>query len=105
MFRHILIPGALPIIFSGLRLSLGTSLIVIIAAEFVAAKYGLGYLIWFSWQTLLTENMFAGLVVIMILGALFTSGLQALERRLMPWQREEMPASADGADVGGTGKV
>ena len=105
MFRHIIIPAALPIIFSGLRLSLGTSLIVIIAAEFVAANYGLGYLIWFSWQTLLTENMFAGLVVIMILGALFTSGLQALERRLMPWQREEMPASADGADVGGTGKV
>jgi len=105
MFRHIIIPAALPIIFSGLRLSLGTSLIVIIAAEFVAANYGLGYLIWFSWQTLLTENMFAGLVVIMILGALFTSGLQALERRLMPWQREELPASADGADAGGTGKT
>jgi ABC-type nitrate/sulfonate/bicarbonate transport system permease component len=52
---------------------------------------------------LLTENMFAGLVVIMILGALFTSGLQALERRLMPWQREELPASADGADIGGAG--
>ena len=103
MFRHIIIPAALPIIFSGLRLSLGTSLIVIIAAEFVAANYGLGYLIWFSWQTLLTENMFAGLVVIMILGALFTSGLQAVERRLMPWQREELPASADGADVRGTG--
>jgi NitT/TauT family transport system permease protein len=48
MFRHIIIPAALPIIFSGLRLSLGTSLIVIIAAEFVAANYGLGYLIWFS---------------------------------------------------------
>jgi ABC-type nitrate/sulfonate/bicarbonate transport system permease component len=103
MFRHIIIPAALPIIFSGLRLSLGTSLIVIIAAEFVAANYGLGYLIWFSWQTLLTENMFAGLLVIMLLGALFTSGLQALERRLMPWQREERPATVDGADAGEKG--
>ena len=83
----------MPIIFAGLRLSLGTALIVIIAAEFVAAKYGLGYLIWFSWQTLLTENMFAGLVIIMILGALFTSGLQAIEKWLMPWQREERPYS------------
>ena len=71
----------------------------------MAANYGLGYLIWFSWQTLLTENMFAGLLVIMILGALFTSGLQALERWLMPWQREETPSSADVADMGGTGKV
>jgi ABC-type nitrate/sulfonate/bicarbonate transport system permease component len=99
MFFHVIIPGALPIIFAGLRLSLGTALIVIIAAEFVAAKYGLGYLIWFSWQTLLTENMFAGLVVVMILGVLFTSGLQTLERWLMPWQREERPTPLDASDV------
>jgi ABC-type nitrate/sulfonate/bicarbonate transport system permease component len=102
MFNHVIIPGALPIIFAGLRLSLGTALIVIIAAEFVAAKYGLGYLIWFSWQTLLTENMFAGLVVVMILGALFTSGLQAIERWLMPWRRDERPTPVDASDVGAT---
>ncbi|MEW6267594.1 MAG: ABC transporter permease [Thermodesulfobacteriota bacterium] len=102
MFIHVIIPGALPIIFAGLRLSLGTALIVIIAAEFVAAKYGLGYLIWFSWQTLLTENMFAGLVVVMVLGALFTSGLQAMERRLMPWQREARLPAVDAADTGST---
>jgi ABC-type nitrate/sulfonate/bicarbonate transport system permease component len=100
VFRHVTIPGALPIIFTGLRLSLGTSLIVIIAAEFVAAKYGLGYLIWFSWQTLLTEDMFAGLVIIMLLGALFTSGLQTIERWLMPWQREEPAAPVDASDIG-----
>jgi NitT/TauT family transport system permease protein len=104
MFFHVIIPGALPIIFAGLRLSLGTALIVIIAAEFVAAKYGLGYLIWFSWQTLLTENMFAGLVIIMVLGALFTSGLQAIEKWLMPWQREERPAPVDASDTGSTKK-
>jgi NitT/TauT family transport system permease protein len=100
MFYHVIIPGALPIIFAGLRLSLGTALIVIIAAEFVAAKYGLGYLIWFSWQTLLTENMFAGLVVVMILGVLFTSGLQTIERWLMPWQRDERPTPVDASDAG-----
>jgi ABC-type nitrate/sulfonate/bicarbonate transport system permease component len=91
MFRHVIIPGAMPVIFAGLRLSLGTALIVIVAAEFVAAQYGLGYLVWYSWQTLLTENMFAGLFVIMLLGVLFTSGLQFIERRLMPWRREERP--------------
>jgi ABC-type nitrate/sulfonate/bicarbonate transport system permease component len=89
LFWHVIIPGALPVIFAGLRLSLGTALIVIIAAEFVAAQYGLGYLIWFSWQTLLVENMFAGLVVVMVLGALFTGGLQFIEHKLMPWEREE----------------
>ncbi len=98
-FWHVIIPGALPVIFAGLRLSLGTALIVIIAAEFVAAQYGLGYLIWFSWQTLLTEKMFAGLVVIMILGALFTGGLQFIEHKLMPWEREERPATVDAAEA------
>jgi ABC-type nitrate/sulfonate/bicarbonate transport system permease component len=101
MFWHVIIPGALPVIFAGLRLSLGTALIVIIAAEFVAAQYGLGYLIWFSWQTLLTEKMFAGLLVIMILGVLFTSGLQAIEHRLMPWQREERVTTKGASDVVG----
>jgi NitT/TauT family transport system permease protein len=100
MLYHVILPGALPIIFAGLRLSLGTALIVIIAAEFVAAKYGLGYLIWFSWQTLLTENMFAGLVVVMILGVLFTSGLQTIERWLMPWQRDERPTPVNASDAG-----
>jgi ABC-type nitrate/sulfonate/bicarbonate transport system permease component len=38
MFWHVIIPGGLPIIFAGLRLSLGTALIVTIAAEFVAAQ-------------------------------------------------------------------
>lgn len=98
-FWHVIIPGALPVIFAGLRLSLGTALIVIIAAEFVAAQYGLGYLIWFSWQTLLTEKMFAGLLVVMLLGALFTSGLQFVEHKLMPWQREERPATVEAESV------
>jgi len=99
LFWHVIIPGAMPVIFAGLRLSLGTALIVIIAAEFVAAQYGLGYLIWFSWQTLLTENMFAGLVVVMILGALFTSGLQALEHWLMPWESEEHATLTESQDA------
>lgn len=99
LFRHVILPSASPFIFVGLRLSLGTALIVIIAAEFVAARYGLGYLVWFSWQTLLTENMFAGLIVIMILGTLFTSGLHALERRLVPWQREERRMPMDASEM------
>ncbi len=101
MFWQVIIPGALPIIFAGLRLSLGTALIVIIAAEFVAAKHGLGFLIWYSWQTLLTENMFAGLLVIMILGAAFTRGLQTIEHWVMPWRREPAPSLIEKGEPGG----
>ncbi len=85
---HVILPGALPVIFAGLRLGLGVSLVVIIAAEFVAAKSGIGYLIWFSWSTLVTEDMFVGLVVIAGLGMLFTEGLRRLERLIIPWERE-----------------
>jgi NitT/TauT family transport system permease protein len=45
MLRHVILPGALPIVFNGLRLALGTALIVIVAVEFVRAKTGVGYLV------------------------------------------------------------
>lgn len=89
MFRHVILPGALPSIFTGLRLGAGTSLLVIIAAEFVAANEGIGFLIWRSWTTLVTENMFVGLVVIAALGMIFTWLLHQVGRLVMPWQAEE----------------
>jgi ABC-type nitrate/sulfonate/bicarbonate transport system permease component len=87
MFFHIILPGALPTIFAGLRLGLGVALIIIVAAEFLASERGIGYLIWVSWQTLLTENMYVGFVVIAILGVLTTEGLKKLEVYFMPWER------------------
>jgi ABC-type nitrate/sulfonate/bicarbonate transport system permease component len=71
------------------------SLVVIIAAEFVAAKAGIGYLIWFSWSTLVTEEMFVGLMVIAALGMAFTEGLKRLERPIIPWEREVLPEQRD----------
>jgi len=85
LFAHVILPASLPAIFTGLRLALGNSLLIIIAAEFVAADQGLGYLIWISWSTMATGRMYAGLVVIAVLGLLFTNGLDWAGRRLMPW--------------------
>ncbi len=87
MFRHVILPAALPIIFSGLRLALGTALIVIVAVEFVRAQTGVGFVIFYSWQVLATEKMYAGLFVVMLLGVLLTYGLQLIERRVMPWRK------------------
>jgi len=88
MFRHVIIPGALPMIFSGLRLALGTGLIVIVAIEFVRAKIGVGRVILYHWEILSTEKMYAGLFVTMILGVLLTYGVQLIEYAVMPWQRK-----------------
>jgi NitT/TauT family transport system permease protein len=88
LFTRVILPGALPTIFAGLRISLGVSLVVLVSAEFVAANSGIGYLIWSSWQTLVVENMFVGIIVVTILGVLSTFLLHELERLLVPWRQE-----------------
>jgi len=87
MLRHVILPGALPIVFNGLRLALGTALIVIVAVEFVRAKTGVGYLVYYHWQVLGTPKMYAALVVVMVLGVGLTALLQLVERLVMPWRR------------------
>ena len=66
---------------------MGVSLIVIVSAEFVAAKSSIGYLIWASWSMLAIENMFVGIIVITILGVVSTFLLKELERVCVPWQQ------------------
>lgn len=87
LFRHVIIPAAMPVIFAGLRLALGTALIVIISVEFLRAKQGVGFITFYFWEVLNPEKMYAGLVVVMILGVVLTHLLQWAERRIMPWQR------------------
>jgi ABC-type nitrate/sulfonate/bicarbonate transport system permease component len=87
LYRHVIIPAALPVIFAGLRLALGTALIVIISIEFLRAKQGVGYMTFYYWEVLNPEKMYAGLVVVMILGVVLTYGLQWAQRKLMPWAR------------------
>lgn len=93
LFRHVIIPAALPFIFAGLRLGLGVGLVLVVAIEFLRGEKGVGYITWYYWEIMIVENMFAGLIIIMILGVLTTFGLQALERKLLPWQREEKPVA------------
>lgn len=86
MMRHVIIPGAMPVIFAGLRIALGTAMIVIISVEFLRAKQGVGFITFYYWEVLNPEKMYAGLLVVMLLGILLTYALQWLQRRAMPWQ-------------------
>jgi len=88
LFLRVILPGILPTVFSGLRISLGVALVVLVGAEFVAGNSGIGYLIWSSWQTLVVENMFVGIIVVTVLGVLSTFLLREIERRLVPWRQE-----------------
>ena len=88
LFLRVILPGALPTIFAGLRISLGVSLVVLVGAEFLASNSGIGYLIWSSWELLLVDRMFVGIIVITILGVASTALLRECENYLIPWRRE-----------------
>lgn len=88
VFRTIALPGALPIVMSGIKLGVGMGLILIAIAEMIGAKSGLGYMIWHAWEILAVELMYVGLIVIAVLGFLFTLILNELERWIIPWKVE-----------------
>ncbi|HET8562274.1 MAG TPA: ABC transporter permease [Candidatus Binatia bacterium] len=86
LFIRVILPAGLPRLFVGYRIALGVGFIVTVAVEMIAAKYGLGGFLWHSWQILRIEEMYAGLIMIGLLGVLVTYGLEALGDRLMPWK-------------------
>jgi NitT/TauT family transport system permease protein len=86
MFTRVVFFGALPLIFAGLKIALAVSIVVLVAAEFVASKSGLGYLIWNSWELLQVDYMFVGIVVIGLMGLLFSVLFQELENLVIPWK-------------------
>jgi NitT/TauT family transport system permease protein len=88
VFRRIVFFGALPMIFAGLRIALAVSFIVLVAAEFVSTKAGIGYLIWNSWELLQVDKMFVGIVTVGVLGVVATVLLQEIERKVIPWKVE-----------------
>jgi NitT/TauT family transport system permease protein len=85
LFLTVALPGALPAIFTGLKLALGFSLIVIVGTEFLAARNGVGHLIWQSYQTLAIKKMYVGLIVTGLMGWALTLALDSIERLVLPW--------------------
>jgi NitT/TauT family transport system permease protein len=90
ILTKVILPGSLPMIFAGIRLALGMSLILVVAVEFNIANYGLGAMIWLAWQTLKTEQLYVGVIICAVLGIVFTSILKRIERHFMPWEETFM---------------
>ncbi len=86
MFIDVALPGALPLVVAGLKLGMGVALLVIVSAEFVGARSGIGYLLWTSWQVFQVEKMYVGLLVSALLGWGSAILLNYLERVLIPWK-------------------
>lgn len=86
LLSRVVLPGSLPFVLAGARLALNSCLVVTIAVELVTARSGIGALIWSAWETMRTEEMYAGLAVTAALGICFNSGLARLSNVLVPWQ-------------------
>lgn len=86
IFRRVVLPGALPLVFAGMRVSLALSFIVMFATEMINARSGLGYLIRAAETGLRFDLMYVSLLSIAILGYLGDRGLRSLRRRVLAWE-------------------
>jgi NitT/TauT family transport system permease protein/sulfonate transport system permease protein len=87
-FRHVLLPAAIPQLFVGLRLAAGVSVLVMVGIEFVQSSEGIGHLIWFSWSLFLPARMYVGIIVVALMGLVFTEVVKLLGRRAAPWAED-----------------
>ena len=83
--KRVIIPAAGPSMMAGLRLSLNTALLITVAVEMIAARTGLGSMIWLSWSTLRTEHIYVAIAVTIAFGLAVNGVLSWLTRRTLPW--------------------
>ena len=86
LFQKVILPSAVPTIFTGIRMAGTASILVLIAAEMVGAKAGLGYLIVNSQMSFLIPDMYAGILTVSLLGLSVNFLLVALERHFSRWR-------------------
>lgn len=87
IIRKVILPGALSVIFAGLKLAAGTALLLLVAAEMIAAKEGIGAMILHYGDLMLTTKLMVGIITLSLLGLLFNRLLDWLERRVVSWKQ------------------
>jgi NitT/TauT family transport system permease protein/taurine transport system permease protein len=84
--REVLIPGALPLIFTGLRLSLQACWTTLVAGELIGAIVGLGHVLYQAGLDIFPAMIVVGMISVAVAGGLMTAALGWLEARAMPWR-------------------
>ncbi|HEX8167954.1 MAG TPA: ABC transporter permease [Beijerinckiaceae bacterium] len=84
--RKVMLPGALPGILSGLRISASIALLLVVAAEMIGADRGIGAFVMQAGNLMQTDRLLAGVAVLSVLGLLIGMGLARLERALLAWR-------------------
>lgn len=84
--RKIVLPGAMPGILSGLRISLSIAIILLVAAEMLGAEYGIGAYILQAGSVYDLEQLFAGVVMLSCLGVIVSTIITRIERQVLSWR-------------------
>jgi ABC-type nitrate/sulfonate/bicarbonate transport system permease component len=86
IFRKVVVPSALPLVFAGLRVSLALSFILLFSTEMINARSGLGFLIRQSESSLRFDLMYVAIVAVAVLGYAGDQLLLLVRRRVLAWQ-------------------
>ena len=87
LMTRVVLPGALPHIFTGLAVGMGVAWVSLIAAEMISGQFGVGYFTWEAYSLIEYPHIVIGMLVIGVLGLICSGGIRMLARLLMPWQR------------------
>jgi NitT/TauT family transport system permease protein len=87
VFLHVVVPGALPSITTGIALGMGISWMASVAGEMISGKYGLGYRIWESYTLIRYPLIVVNMVVIGFLGWASSALIRWVSARVIPWQK------------------
>jgi NitT/TauT family transport system permease protein len=90
VFRHVVVPGALPFIFTGLQISIGVSWFSLVAAEMVSGQYGLGYVINTSYMMVRYPTIIIGMATLGVVGYSTSALVRIAGDYLMEWRVREL---------------
>lgn len=87
IIRKVVFPSILPMIFAGMKLGMGIALLLVVAAEMVAADAGIGFMILNAADLMQTKKLMVGLIILSLLGIFFNWLFQRLEKMVIPWKK------------------
>ncbi len=90
IFRHVIVPGALPYIFTGLQISVGVAWFSLVAAEMVSGQFGLGYLINTSYTTVQYPTIVIAMLTLGILGYATSALVRVAGDWAMHWRARQL---------------
>jgi NitT/TauT family transport system permease protein len=89
IFMRVVLPGAMPYIFTGLQIGVGVAWFSLVAAEMVSGEHGLGFLIWDSYVLVQYPVIVIAMVTLGVVGYLYSALIRLVERLLMRWAVRE----------------